>query len=562
MSVQHILIGGEAGQGLVTVGELLSKSFVKHGYDLLVVQSYQSRIRGGHNTYSLFVGDEPVYSPFSAIDVLVALNNETVNLHSAYLAKDGVILADAGVICTHSACLSVPYKELASKLMENTVALGVLATFLGLRSEVFHELLHSTFKKKSEVVVEENIKVFDNACDWAKTVKPTSFKTLASPLYPDQRMMINGNQAIALGAIAAGVNFCSFYPMTPATSIALTLVSHADQAGIVVEQVEDEIAAINMAIGASYAGACALVPTSGGGFALMAEGVSLAGMTETPLVIVVAQRPGPATGLPTRTAQEDLEFVLHAGHGEFARAIFAPCTVADCFDLTIKAVELAEASQGPVFVLTDQFLADMYRSAKPFEMPSLSPQAALKAVSEDYKRYKLTQNGISERFSPGQQASLVIADSDEHTEDGHLTEDLAIRKLMVEKRLSKLCMLFERIIPPDYYGEEEPDLLLVSWGSTADVCKHAVSVLKSSGVKASALSFKQVWPLDARMFLVRLEQAKRVVFVEGNATGQFARLVRRETGFGAYDLALRYDGLPITAEYLLKTLELQGITKK
>lgn len=372
--------------------------------------------------------------------------------------------------------------------------------------------------------------------------------------------MLNGNQAIALGAMAAGMKFCAFYPMTPATSIPLFLASHAKDMGLIVEQTEDEISAINMAIGASFTGAPSMVATSGGGFALMTEGVSLAGMTETPIVIVVAQRPGPATGLPTRTEQADLEFILHAGHGEFPRAIMTPGTPEECFYLTYKAFHLAEASQGPVFVMTDQFLADSYRAVEPFDLSNLKHvqggNTTLKGISIPYMRYQLTNNGISPRLLPGVTDQLVVADSDEHTEDGHITENLTMRKKMVEKRLAKLHVLLQEIVPPIYVGEEGPEYLLVSWGSTYGPALMAGNLLRERNKAVANLHFSQVWPLNEAQFLNKLLAAKEVISVEGNATGQFARLLRRETGFHISRYVLRYDGLPITAEYILERLNI------
>jgi len=368
--------------------------------------------------------------------------------------------------------------------------------------------------------------------------------------------MMNGNEAIALGAISAGLRFYSFYPMTPSTSTSLTLAGQARRMGLIVEQAEDEIAAINMAIGASFAGVPSMVATSGGGFALMVEGVSLAAVTETPVVVVVAQRPGPATGLPTRTEQADLDFVLHAGHGEFPRAIFSPGTVEECFHLTRRALELAERYQGPMFLLTDQFLADSYRAVVPFEVEDLEPvRAGKEAVgSAPYLRFAITESGVSPRLFPGMTENLVVADSDEHTEDGHITEDLSVRGQMVEKRLRKGEGIQAEVIPPEMEGEANPDLLLVSWGSSKGAVQEAASRMRSNGEKVATLSFSQVWPMVPEQFMSPLESARQVVSIEGNAFGQLARIIRRETGFYIKKKVLRYDGLPVTPEYIFREL--------
>jgi 2-oxoglutarate ferredoxin oxidoreductase subunit alpha len=293
----------------------------------------------------------------------------------------------------------------------------------------------------------------------------------------------------------------------------------------------------------------------------MVEGTSLAGMTETPLVVVIGQRPGPATGLPTRTGQEDLEFVLHAGHGEFPRAIFSPGTPEDCFSLARKAFFMAELSQGPVLVLTDQFLADSARAVEPFDVRELPAVRAGFAgeVAAPYRRYAITEDGVSPRLLPGLTQHLVVADSDEHTEDGHLTEDLVVRNRMVVKRLAKLEGLRAETIPPRRDGPEEGELLLVCWGSTGGAVAEAAAGLRDRGLATATLHFTQLWPLDSQQFLGTLRAAKRVVFVESNAFGQFERLVRRETGFEASGHVRRFDGLPITPGYILRALAAAGI---
>jgi 2-oxoglutarate ferredoxin oxidoreductase subunit alpha len=552
----NVLIGGEAGQGLVTIGDLLAKSLVRAGYPIVVSQSYQSRIRGGHNTYAIRVSPDSIEAPRETFDLLVALNAETVTLNRKELGDDGLIVADVTHGTDSDNCLQVPYQDLGEQKYTNVVALGVVCSLLGLNRESISRTLDAAFGKKDPQVAEKNRQVLKNAFTWCEQQAP-SFPTLPAIAEPGKRLLMNGNEAIALGALSAGLKFCSFYPMTPATSIVLNLTAHANRMGLVVEQAEDEIAAINMAIGASFAGAPTMVPTSGGGFALMTEAVSLAGMSETPVVIVVAQRPGPATGLPTRTEQGDLEFVLHAGHGEFPRAIFSPGTVAECFWLTRKAFEIAAQFQSPTFLLTDQFLADSSRAIKPFDLDNLKPidpGVATDACESPYQRYAITPNGVSPRLLPGMTPHLVVAGSDEHLADGHLTEDLAVRKLMVEKRLRKGQGILSEVIPPEASGEQRPDLLLVTWGSTKGSTLEAAAHLRRQGIGVRTMHFSQVWPLDSEQFLGQFENAGEVVCVEGNAFGQFARLIRRETGFTIHKRILRYDGLPITPEYVLREL--------
>lgn len=528
---------------------------MRSGYSILVTQNYQSRIRGGHNSFAIRVGKDKVIAPKESVDLLVALDAETVALHHGDLCPDGVIVLDGALDVDGESLLEVPFKELAQDTFLNIAALGVVGSLLGLEEALMATALDDFFGTKHPKVLEENRRVLAAAMGWAATQERPSHK-LPRVSNPIQDLMMSGNEAIALGSLSAGLRFCSFYPMTPATSILLNLAAQGRRMGVLVEQAEDEIAAINMAIGASFAGAPSMVGTSGGGFALMVEGVSLAAMTETPLVIVVAQRPGPATGLPTRTEQADLEFVLHAGHGEFPRAVFAPGTVEECFHLTRKAFELAERYQGPMFVLTDQFLADSYRTVPPFDVEALAPVnvGVSTVASLPYKRFAITETGISPRLLPGLSEHLVVSDSDEHTEDGHITEDLSVRTQMVEKRLKKGEGVRAQVIPPEMDGEEGPDLLMVSWGSNKGAVQEAALRLRSGGQTVATLHFSQVWPLVPEQFMNLLESAEKVVSIEGNAFGQLARLIRRETGFHIKKQVLRYDGLPITPEAVLRGL--------
>ena len=542
---------------MVTVGQLLAKALVRSGYFILVTQDYQSRIRGGHNTFRLRTAVQEIHGPAETIDLLIALDEQTIALHRQELSPQGLIILDEDFNLKDEPCpcVKVPFKKLASDKVANVLALGVAGALLGLSPETQAKVVDEFFGHKNAALVDDNRKALQAAYQWTEK-QGFSFPKL-EPAQGEPRLMMNGNEAIALGALSAGLKFLSFYPMTPATSIALAVAAQAQTMGIMVEQAEDEIAAINMALGASFAGAPSMVSTSGGGFALMVEGVSLAGMTETPLVIIVGQRPGPATGLPTRTEQADLEFVLHAGQGEFPRAILTPGTVDQCFYLTRKAFELAEAFQSPVFLLTDQFLADSYRAIAPFpleDLPAIQPGTGPQEPPDPYQRYAFSETGISTRVLPGLGKHLVIADSDEHAEDGHLTEDLSIRRQMVEKRLRKAAGLTQQVIPPEYLGELEPELLLVAWGSTCGAVLEARQTLSEKGKAVAALLFSQVWPLVPEHFLSYLEKAGQVIGVEGNTFGQLARLIRRETGFHIEKNIHRYDGLPITADYILKSI--------
>jgi 2-oxoglutarate ferredoxin oxidoreductase subunit alpha len=365
-------------------------------------------------------------------------------------------------------------------------------------------------------------------------------------------ILIDGVEALAMGAIAGGCNFLSFYPMSPSTAVAVLLAQQAKEFGIIVEQAEDEISAMNMVIGAWYAGARGLASTSGGGFALMVEGLSLAGMIESPLVVHIGQRPGPATGLPTRTEQGDLLFALYSGHGEFPRIILAPGTIEDCFYLAQKAFNLADQYQVPVFVLTDQYILESH-----YNIPSLDPartplEKHFIETTQGYKRYQLTEAGLSPRGIPGFGEGLVVIDSDEHDEEGHLTEDLNLRTQMVNKRLKKLDLLKNDIIPPELVGPEDYETLVVGWGSTYHAIRESLKKLNQEDV--AFLHFKQVYPLHPNT-LTYFKKAKKTVIVENNGTAQFGQLIRLQTGFDMDRKILKYNGLPFSVEELEERLK-------
>lgn len=560
----NILICGEAGQGLATLGSLLTRCLVRAGQEIVVTQDYQSRIRGGLNSFAVRAGRGPITAPAETFDLIIALSEEAARVQTPFLSEKGLIILDRKNLAKDNfgllsqRIMAISFSDFGKSQQENTGALGLAVAVLGLNRDITEKVVQDVFKKSRTDVLEANLAAFKSAYVRGEE-KAGDNLYLETPEDFPFRIAMNGNEAIALGAVSAGMKFFSFYPMTPSTSIALTLAGIAEKMGLVLEQAEDEIAAVNMAVGASFAGAPAMCATSGGGFALMGEGVSLAAMTETPLTIVISQRPGPATGLPTRSAQADLNMVINAGHGEFARAVYAPGTVEECFYLTRSAIFLAEESQGPVFVLTDQFLADSIRAVLPFEVKELAsvrPGCEEEFAEKPYHRYALTANGVSPRLIPGLTENLVVADSDEHTTDGHLTEDLSAAKEMMDKRLKKQDLLISEIIPPEYWGPENPDLLLVCWGSTKGAGLEAINILaEEERKKAGLLHFSQVWPLNPDHFIKRLESAGEVVALEGNAGGQLKKLIHSASGFDIGPLISRYDGLPFTPEYILRALD-------
>lgn len=552
-----IIIAGAAGQGLVTVGELLGKILTRAGYEVFATQYYMSRIRGGHNSFRLRISDEPQFSSADSCDILFAFDQDAVSQHFEMLHDNGTIILSDKLNAMNKQCVSIPFSELASKpLYENVVALGVLCALLGLDSTLPKKLLSERFAPKGEQVIQENIQTLSAAYEWSQQFSEKCSQLPKASTH-SERMLVNGNTSIALGAMAAGVKFCSFYPMTPGSSVAQTLINHSQEMGVVIEQVEDEIAALNMALGASYAGAPAIVPTSGGGFALMTEAVSLAGIMEQPVVLVLAQRPGPATGMPTRTEQGDLLFSMFGGHGEFPRIIYAPSSIEECFEMGHRAICSAEKFQTPVIILTDQFLADAQQSLEPYDMHQLcqvyTPDYS-DTHPEAYKRYLLTEDGISPRRLPGFGKSIVLADSHAHNERGNITENKQLRNVMVEKMLLKEESIRSEVIPPRYFGSPEPDTLLICWGSVEGAVREAAETLAEQGEDVAVLSFSQVWPLDVSQFTHLLENAKVRVCIEGNSNSQFAWLLKGLTCIPIQKNIGRYDGRPITAGYILSKM--------
>jgi 2-oxoglutarate ferredoxin oxidoreductase subunit alpha len=563
-----IKIGGEAGQGIQTIGDTLGRVFTRAGYHVFTHQDYDSRIRGGHNIYQIRLSDRPIMAPKEGLDIIIALDKESIRLHERELTSQGRILYDSDTLkekYDKPLFLDIPFVKLATeqggdKIMANTVATGAVLGMLGLELTILSELLSDAFGKKGDAVIEANRKAALAGYEYAQRNCTACSFFVAEVSKP--KMLINGTEAIALGALASGCTFYSAYPMTPSTGIMNYLASKEQEYGIVVEQAEDEIAAINMALGASFAGVRSMTGTSGGGFALMVEGLSLAGMTETPVVIAMGQRPGPATGLPTRTEQGDLQFVLSAGPGEFPRVVFAPATPLQAFFLTNKAFDLAEKYQIPVFILFDTYLADTQWTFDGFDLSGLrytEYRIGSEAFNKlpEYKRHALTENGISPLAVPGEAPHLVVTDSDEHDETGHIAEDAATRIAMVNKRLlKKLPLIKQEIAPPSLYGAPDPQVVLTGWGSTYGVMKEAVDALsKTHGI--AMLHFSEVFPLphpEPFDYIRVLRSAKNTICIEHNATGQFERLLRADQGyeFGAH--IRRYDGRPFLLEELVREI--------
>jgi 2-oxoglutarate ferredoxin oxidoreductase subunit alpha len=559
-----IKIGGEAGQGIQTIGDTLARVFSRAGYHVFTHQDYESRVRGGHNFFQIRFSDRPVMASRERIDILVAFDKKSIEAHEEELSEYGQIIYDsASLKQKHEKphFLDIPFVSIAiehggNKIIANTVATGAVLGMLTIDLDILFEIIKSTFRKKGEDVIKGNIDAARAGQDYAvKECIKCSFS--AEPI-TKPKMLIAGNDAIGLGAVVSGCKFYSAYPMTPSTGIMNYIAGKEKDYGIIVEQAEDEVAAINMALGASFAGVRAMTGSSGGGFALMVEGLSLAAITETPIVIALAQRPGPATGLPTRTEQGDLLFAIYTSHGEFPRVIFAPGSPEQAFYLTNKAFDIAEKYQVPVIILTDQYLADSLWTFEAFDVSGIKNSSyrlggdAFNSIS-DYKRHAYTDNGISPLGIPGDAKHVVVTDSDEHDEDGHIIEDGETRIKMVNKRLfKKLPLIRNEIAPPFFYGESNPEIVLAGWGSLYGLMKEAVDEL-SKKRKVAMLHFSEIYPLPLTEkfdYISILNNAKHSICIENNATGQFAYLMKAETGFEFKEKINKYDGRPFLLEEL------------
>ena len=558
-----IRIGGQAGQGVQAVSYALGKVFTRNGYCVLIHQDVESRIRGGHNYAQIRIQDRPVLSIRDRPDVLIALDAQTIAQDLPDLAEGGVLIFDSQATGHRSEDpnhLDLPLERLANevgggKIMANTVATGAALASIGVEIEPLLDYLEEQFRDKGRETVEGNQA---SASAGYRHARERSGRHGSQKVFlgaPQRgKLLLSGSEAMAIGSICAGLKFYAGYPMSPSTAIMEYVASRAREYDIVVEPAEDEIAALNMAIGASFSGVRAMTATSGGGFCLMVEAFGLAGMTETPLVVAIGQRPGPATGLPTRTEQGDLGFVVHAAHGDFPRAVLAPGDAEQAFYAMPRAFNLADRYQTPVVVLADQYLLDAY-----FTVDGLDPAAITidrgKIVrpvetrpGRVFKRYAYDPSGVSPRILPGQSEAVLYACSDEHTEEGHITESAEVRTAMMRKRMEKLEGMRRESPPPEGTPPDDGEIVLLGWGSSRGAMREAVDLLRAEDIRARMLHYCDVYPLEKRGLAERIGKPAKVIGVEGNYTGQFADLFQQETGIPVTDRILKYDGRPFSAE--------------
>jgi 2-oxoglutarate ferredoxin oxidoreductase subunit alpha len=565
----NFMVGGEAGQGVQTIGFILAKTLARAGLFVFTDQDYESRVRGGHNFFRVRAGDSELLSLSEKLDVLIAIDQNTVESHHREVKEDGVTIFDHDKLKTEGKrvnSLSIRLEKIAeqitsNKLMANSVAIGAAIAIGGYKFELLNEVIKEQFAHLGKKLVESNVKAAKAGYDHAIKSKPEFVREPIKPDKSNHKMLLTGNEAIALGAMAAGCKFISAYPMTPASSIMEYMAEKESKFNIIVLQPEDEIAAINMAVGAGFAGVRAMTATSGDGFALMTEGYGLAGCTETPVVIVIAQRAGPAVGLPTRTEQGELGFAIYGGSGEFPRAVLAPRTIEDAFYTTVKAFNLAEKYQIPVVILTDQHLASSYQTVDKFDLHKvkidrgelISDKEAKKMT--EYKRHKFTDSGISPRVIPMPGGPLVVTDSDEHDEAGHMIEDAGIRTRMMLKRMKKVEGLKNETASVQFHSRQNAKATLVGWGSTYGAVMEAASILEREHLNVNVLQLNELWPFPANAVTSALNTTRASIVIENNITGQLSQLIAAETGIKTTGKIRKFDGRPFSPSYVVKEVK-------
>lgn len=552
-----LVLGGAAGQGVQTIEALLVAVLKREGYHVFASKEYMSRVRGGSNSTEIRITDKKRCASVHRIDILFALDGGVVPHLKHRIGHDTIVLGEKKHIeGAPGHPVDVPFVRMAGELgnpiYASTIAVGIALGILGADNAVLKAFLKERFAKKGDEVVEKNVEAAEKGYGFGKHLAyDESIEVkIARNASPDD-LLVDGHAAVGLGAVAGGCNYISSYPMTPGTGVLNVLAQHGKKLGVVVDQAEDEIAAINHSIGAWYAGARAIVTTSGGGFDLMTEAVSLSGIIETPIVIHIASRPGPSTGLPTKMEQGDLNLALYAGHGEFPRAIFAPGDAEEGFTAAVQAFHAADAYQMPAFILTDQDFLDRITGISQERMQMGGYENLIVEAEPGYLRYAVTESGVSPRGIPGYGRGLVGVDSDEHTEDAHITEDTPVRIAQHEKRMRKLDLIRSEALMPTEIGDVgHADTIVVAWGSNKGVLTEALEKLGREDV--AGLHFAQVYPLPEKA--KKLFARKKTVVMENNFAGQFAELLKQEYNIKVSEKLLKYDGNPFYAEEVVERL--------
>jgi 2-oxoglutarate ferredoxin oxidoreductase subunit alpha len=548
-----MVLGGAAGQGIQALENILSQVFRLDGYHVFAGKEYMSRVRGGSNSTLIRVSSQKVRAWTDCIDLFIPLDGDALLHMKKRIQPKTLIIGDQATLKADGPLVDVPIAKMAAEIggiiYSNVLAAGILSGIFEVNLEILEKYIQKYFGEKPPDLIEKNLMAAKRGYEAGVELRKSKKVSLSMTKPPAASIQpfISGSEAVGLGAIAGGCTFVSSYPMSPGTGTFAFLAKQSREFGIAVEQAEDEMCAANMILGAWYAGARGFASTSGGGFALMSEAISLAGMIETPMVVHLAQRPGPATGLPTRTEQGDLNLALYAGHGDFSRIILAPGNLEQAFQLTKLAFQQADTYQVPVILLTDQYLMDCFYDIDELDFSNIPSEPSWVKTAPDYRRYAITETGISPRGIPGWGEGFVGVDSDEHDEEGHITENLELRVGMVEKRLRKMNFVKKNALLPDWYGPENCRNSIVCWGSTLEMVREAV--LAFSLKDTAVLHFSQIFPLPDETKIL-LNRAKNRILIEGNATGQFGRLLKQEFGVECEHQIFKFNGLPFSVEEL------------
>lgn len=562
-----IKLAGSAGQGIKTAGLIIAKALKRAGYMTFGYTEYPSLIRGGHNVYQIEIYDEVRASVSLETDILLALDQASIDKHYQEMSETGAVIYDENAIKISDDIKAIFLKKNVALypiklmdeaknaggniLMKNTVALGCLWRVLKLELEQIEPLIKETYNKSQEMI-DTNIKCLEAGFNSIKLQNDFALNLTAKDEFKNN-IFITGNEAIALGAIAAGVRLYVSYPMTPASSIIGYLSEEGPKYGMIVKQAEDEITTAIMAIGAAHGGTRVMCGTSGGGFDLMTEAMSLSGITEIPFVCVIAQRPGPGTGAPTWTAQGDLNLAIFAGHGEYPRIVIALSDATDAFYLTGTALNMAEKYQTPVLILTDKYLAESSFSIPRFDSSKVViDRGKIKKEGDDTSlRYEYTEDGVSPRWFPGDKIATFLASSDEHTEKGYSTEEADELEKMLKKRMTKEVTILNDLPEPEITGDSKTsDLSIISWGSNKQVIKDVVSELEKNGKTISVLHLTYLWPLKTEKLSQFIKDAKKSILIEQNVTGQLAGIIKRQTGLDVSQKILKANGRPFAFDEL------------
>jgi len=569
--------GGPAGAGVFTIGAMLAGSLQRMGLNVFYTADYPSLIKGGHN--ACYVRAEPgeIHSHLSKIDILIAVDEKTISEHFEELTEKGAIIYDASFdvkdinMSKRKDIIMIPVpltdigKDIGDKIYKNIVAVGAVSALIGQDLKELNSSLEKHFKAKGkENLLKDNKEAAKRGYDYFKeTFKDIEFKIKIEDVKnPEKRILVTGNDAACLGAVKAGVKFVADYPMTPASSVLHFMAKYEQEYSIVVKQPESEIAVVNMLCGGAMTGARSLAATSGGGFALMSEGLGMAGLSETPFVIIESQRTGPSTGIPTYTEQSDLRFVLHASQGEFPRLIVAPGDVDEAFYETFKIFNLTDRVQTPGIVLIDKHISASAKTTLPFDTSKLKIERGKLMSDEDMKkakskvlRYELTEDGISPRPVPGQPNGRYVSTSYEHFEDGSTSETSEMRIAQVHKRERKMKNITEEEIAPKLHGDKNADLTIVSWGSNKGMVLEAMKFLKKEGINVNFLQILWIEPFPTKKVSEILSNAKKTLMVEQNANAQMRGLIRERTGHYIENTLLKYDGRPFTPEEIYEKVK-------